>query len=68
MFDYSHTLITTPVSQGKKIQWAVNKNTKFLKGNDIRDYVSDVFPYFILKICSKWEIEKLEAIFMPMND
>lgn len=29
--------------------------------NDIRGEVSDALP-FILKICFKWEIEKLEAL------
>lgn len=62
MFDYSHALIIIPESQGKKIQWTVNKNTEFLKGQLHKGLSFRCFTIFILKICSKWEIEKLEVI------
>lgn len=62
MFDYSHALIIISVPQRKKIQWIVNKKIlNFQMVNDIRGEVSDALP-FILKICFKWEIEKLEAL------
>ena len=64
MFDYSHALIIIPESQGKKIQWTVNKNTEFLKGQLHKGLSFRCFTIFILKICSKWEIEKLEVILM----
>lgn len=68
MFDYSHAVIIIPVSQGKKIQWTVNKNTEFLKGQLHKGLSFWCFTIFILKIYYKWEIEKLQAILVPVHD